>query len=160
MRLALFKEGRSSMREQITQQPRISQPIRKRASLLAPPPTADGTENFPARPINTEPLITHNRPHFLVFVGFGMLCFLALYILWNGFVIPWWQGVEDQWQYGQGRITRFEADVGHGGTSTFLAFVMSRQVIIIEAPNASMEHAKYYKTGPIMASFSTPPVIS
>ena len=148
------------MREQIAQQPRSSQPIRKRASLLAPSPTADGTENFPTRPINTEPLRIRRRAHFLVFVGIGMLCFLSLYIVWNALVIPWWQGVEDQWQYGQGRITRFEADVGHGGVSTFLAFVLNRQVIIIEAPNGGMEHATYYKTGTLMSSFSQPPVIS
>ncbi len=89
-----------------------------------------------------------------------MLCFLVLYIVWNAFVLPWWQGVEDQWQYGQGRITRMDADVGHGGTSTFLAFVLNRQVIIIEAPNESMEHAKYYKTATLVGTYSTPPVIT
>ena len=88
------------------------------------------------------------------------MCFLALYILWNALVIPWWQNVEDQWQYGTSRITRMEADVGHGGTSTFLAFVLGRQVIIIEAPEGSMEHAKYYRTGNLTGSYSQPPVIT
>ncbi len=89
-----------------------------------------------------------------------MLCFLSLYILWNALVIPWWQGIEDQWQFGTSRITRMDADVGHGGVSTFLAFVLGRQVIIIEAPQGSMEHAKYYRTGTLTGDFSQPPVIS
>ena len=140
-----------TLKQQLTQEP-----IKRRASLTQPTYVTDR----PTRSLDTEPLRTPNRPHFLTFVGIGMLCFLSLYILWNMLVIPWWQGVEDQWQYGQGRITRFEADVGHGGVSTFIAFVMSRQVIIIEAPNQSMEHAKYYRTATLMGNFSQPPVIS
>jgi len=136
-----------------------AQPIKRRASLIQPQQPTYVTD-VQTRPIDTEPLRPHHSPHFLVFVGIGMLCFLVLYILCNAFVIPWWQGIEDQWQYGQGRITRFEADVGHGGVSTFLAFVLNKQVIIIEAPNDSIEHAKYYRTGTLVGSYSQPPVIT
>ena len=136
-----------------------AQSIKRRASLTQPRQPTYVT-GVPTRPIDTEPLRPHHSSHFLVFVGMGMLCFLVLYILWNAFVIPWWQGVEDQWQYGQGRITRFEADVGHGGVSTFLAFILNKQVIIIEAPNGNMEHAKYYRTGTLVGSYSQPPVIN
>ena len=136
-----------------------AQPIKRRASLNQPPQPSYVTD-LPTRSIDTEPLRIRHSPHFLVFVGIGMLCFLALYILWNAFVIPWWQNVEDQWQYGTSRITRIEADVGHGGKSTFLAFVLNRQVIIIEAPGQSMEHSKYYRTGTLTGDFSQPPAIS
>ena len=136
-----------------------AQPIKRRASLNRPPQPTYVTD-LPTRSLDTEPLSTRHSPHFLLFVGIGMLCFLALYILWNALVLPWWQGVEDQWQYGTAHITRMDADVGHGGTSTFLAFVLNRQVIIIEAPGGSMEHAKYYRTGTLLGTFSTPPVIT
>ncbi len=136
-----------------------AQPIKRRASLTQPQQPTYVTDRS-TRELDTEPLRTHNRLHFLVFVGIGMLCFLSLYILWNALVIPFWQGVEDQWQYGTSRITRMEADVGHDGTSTFLAFVLNRQVIIIEAPQGSMEHSKYYKTANLTGSYSQPPVIS
>jgi hypothetical protein len=137
----------------------IAQPIKRRASLNRPPQPSYVTD-LPTRSLDTEPLSTRQRPHFLVFVGTGMLCFLVLYVLWNALVIPWWQGIEDQWQYGTARITRLDADVGHGGTSTFFAFVLNEQVIIIEAPNQNMEHAKYYRTGTLTGNYSTTPVIS
>ena len=136
-----------------------AQPIKRRASLNQPPQPAYVTDR-PTRSLDTEPLSPRYRPHFLVFVGIGMLSFLALYALWNALVIPFWQGIEDQWQYGQGRITRFEADVGHGGTSTFFAFVLSDRVIVIETPGGSMEKAKYYNTAALTGNFSQPPVIS
>jgi hypothetical protein len=136
-----------------------AQPIKRRASLNRPPQPSYVTD-LPTRSLDTEPLSTRRSPHFLVFVGTGMLCFLALYVLWSALVIPWWQGIEDQWQYGQSRITRLDADVGHGGTSTFFAFVLNEQVIIIEAPGQGMEHAKYYNTGALTGTFSQPPVIT
>jgi len=135
------------------------EPIKRRASLNQPQQPTYVTDR-PTRELDTEPLRTRHSTHFLVFVGIGMMCFLTLYILWNALVIPWWQGIEDQWQYGTSRIARMDADVGHGGTSTFLAFVLSRQVIIIEAPGESMEHAKYYKTANLTGSYSQPPVIT
>lgn len=139
-----------------TQEPH---PIPKRASLYQQrEPTY--VANRPTLSLDTVPLERQHHTHFLVFVGVGMLCFLSLYIVWNAFVIPWWQEVQDQWNYGTGRITRFEADVGHGGTSTFLGFVLRSQVIIIEAPNGDMEHARYYKTATLNAPLSPPPVIS
>ncbi len=142
-----------------TNQQTAAQPIKRRASLNRPPQPNYVTD-LPTRSLDTEPLTARQRPHFLVFAGIGMLCFLVLYVLWNALVIPWWQGVEDQWQYGTGRITRLDADVGHGGTSTFFAFVLNEQVIIIEAPGQGMEHAKYYNTGALTGTFSQPPVIS
>ncbi len=61
--------------------------------------------------------------------------------------MPWWAGVSDQWQYGNARISRFTADVGHGGTSTFIAFDLDGSVIIIEMPGGSINDAKLYRTG-------------
>jgi hypothetical protein len=90
----------------------------------------------------------------------GMLLGLALIAVWYVVGIPAWQNYQDQLHYGDARITRLDADVGHGGVSTFLAFVLNRQVIIIEAPNQNMEHAKYYRTGTLVGRFSTPPVIT
>src|SRR5215467_3861868 len=120
-------------------------------------PISTGSAALPTRPIvTTEPLRTHQRPHPILYFGIGMLIILVLYVLWNALVIPWWQGVQDQWEAGQGRITRFEANVGHGGVSTFLAFVLDNQVIVVEVPEGDMRKANYYRTGELTGTTGNP----
>lgn len=133
----------------------VAQPIKRRASLAQPPQPTYVT-NLPTRSLDTEPLRTRGRTHFLVYFGIGMLLVLVLYVLWNALVIPWWQGIEDQWQAGTGRITRFEANVGHGGVSTFFAFVLDNQVIIVEVPGGDMGKANYYRTGELTGTTGNP----
>src|SRR5215469_8147303 len=130
-------------------------PIPKRGSFTQPQQPAYVT-NLPTRSLDTERLRSRRHPHPVLYFGIGMLIILILYVLWSALVIPWWQGVQDQWQAGQGRITRFEADVGHGGVSTFLAFVLDNQVIIVEVPRGEMAHAKYYRTGELSGTTGNP----
>ena len=71
----------------------------------------------------------------LVFVGF------AVYFL---VIAPWMQNVNDQYSTGYGRVSKLQANVGHGGTSTFLSFDLHGQATIVEVfPNAHTNPAVY-----------------
>lgn len=64
---------------------------------------------------------------------------------------PLVQYVEDQWQYGDARLSEFLFDVGHGGVSRFLASYYNGYVYITEYPhNADPGHEHTY-------SFQAPP---
>ena len=135
------------MREQIAQQTRSSQAIPRRASAYTagrsiPEPTTQ--EHIFVEQKRTRSLV----PYFLL--GAGIV--LVGLIFWSWIVVPWWAGVSDQWQYGNARISRFTADVGHGGTSTFIAFDLDGSVIIIEMPGGSINDAKLYRTGNLIGT--------
>ncbi|HEU5380258.1 MAG TPA: hypothetical protein VFV38_32950 [Ktedonobacteraceae bacterium] len=59
----------------------------------------------------------------LVFVGYLLLSFLLLPVIGNAY---------NQVQYGSGRISNFDFNVGHGGTSHFIAQMYRQQVIVVE----------------------------
>src|SRR6266446_10316524 len=147
MPLALSGEGRSSMKEQIAQLPRSSQAIPRRASAYTP------VRNMPEASTQQHIFVEQNRlpslwPYFLL----GVALVLVGLILWSWIMLPWWAGVNDQWRYGDARITRFRADVGHGGTSTFIAFDLDGSVMIIEMPGGSINDAKLYRTGNLIGA--------
>lgn len=101
-----------------------------------------------------EPQRRHH--HFFRWFMVGVIIVFVAMFLINWIVLPWVAGVEDQWQAGGGRITRFEADVGHCGVSTFICFVEDMQVIVIEVPGGDMARAKYYITGELTGTTGNP----
>src|SRR6266478_6531490 len=135
------------MREQIAQQTRSSQAIPRRASAYTagrsiPEPTTQ--EHIFVEQKRTRSLV----PYFLL--GAGIV--LVGLIFWSWIVVPWWAGVSDQWHYGDARISRFTADVGHGGTSTFIAFDLDGSVMIIEMPGGSIAEARLYRTANLIGT--------
>ncbi len=73
------------------------------------------------------------RRYFIV----GMLVVLAGITLWQMVVAPFIQGLEDQWHYGDARVAVLYANVGHQGSSTFMAFDDNSQVVVIELPGSA-----------------------
>ena len=75
------------------------------------------------------------RKHPLFSVGIGMFLFLALVFTWNVVVVPWWHGLQIQWHYGDNQVSVMGADVGHGGTSRFIAFDSDNDIVVVEVVN-------------------------
>ena len=55
--------------------------------------------------------------------------------------------VSDQWYYGDARVTQLDADVGHGGTSHFIAEYYNNSVIIVELPVRNPQQFHAYTLG-------------
>jgi hypothetical protein len=98
---------------------------------------------------NTEDVFTpqHHRDY-KPFIVAGMVLFLALFILLQSVVLPWWQGVSDQWQYGSSRISTIEVFIGHQDSpthpTTILSFDLHGRVDIIEFPGGDSAKARNY----------------
>ncbi len=135
------------MKEQIAQQTRSSQAIPRRASAYT------AARNTPEPTTQQHIFVEQKRKYSLVpyfLLGAGIV--IVGLIFWSWIVVPWWANVNDQWHYGDARITRFTADVGHGGMSTFIAFDLDGSVIIIEMPGGSIAEAKLYRTGNLIGA--------
>ena len=120
--------------------------------------------DIPARQ-ETEPLPEQERErfhlgHFLTQFGIGMLIVIVAIAIWNMVIVPKWQEYQDQLHYGDGRISKLDADVGHGGISTFLAFDLGRQITIIELPGGEIDHSRMYRTGSLIGADSEHRVIT
>ena len=99
--------------------------------------------------LETEPLRrTHQRSrlHWLVYIGFGMVAMLILWIT-GAIVLNWWQGYQDDLRYGRPRTYQCDARVGHndaGTPSHFIALNLNRRVEVIEFPGGDATKAKVY----------------
>jgi hypothetical protein len=73
------------------------------------------------------------KRHYLFWLGLGMIVFLGIWSLYTMVIVPWYDGIETQWHYGDPpRVTELKADFHHGGVSTLLAFDNSGQVTVVE----------------------------
>jgi len=137
------------LKEQIAQQP----PYRRASRYQV---TTD--RNVPKVPPNyysaqTEPLFlvedkprTPWRRYFIV----GMLVVLAGMVLWQMVVMPFIQGIEDQWHYGDARVAVLYANVGHQGISTFMAFDDNGQVMVVEIPESARVSPHIYHLASVL----------
>jgi hypothetical protein len=134
---------RRALREQIAEQP----PVRRASRYQMPsaPPNYYSQQTEPLYVVE-EPRKTPWRRYFVL----GMFLFLAGFLIWNLWIVPIYNNIQTQWHYGDARITLLLADVGHGGVSTFIAFDNGGQVIVIELPGGSIDHARLYRTGEIV----------
>ena len=90
----------------------------------------------------TEPVITtRHRTRPWVGILAGMLLTLALWIGLQQGVIPAFSWMNDQWHYGDNRITQLDANVGHGGVSHFVAEYYHGSIVVIEL---SLTHPNTY----------------
>jgi hypothetical protein len=153
---------------------RASSPARRTAGEL---PTASTMQNSRRRPIDwavdtdgqerhsdaltlsnprsgraapsTQPPRKRNQPrlHWLVYVGAVMFIMI---LAWVGLsaLTNWWQGVEENLQYGMPRTYQVDAVVGHNDSpsnpSHFIAINLHRHIEIIEFPGGDATKARVY----------------
>ena len=101
------------------------------------------------------------RPHYLVFVGIGLLLMLAGYIALNLFG-SWWQTHQDDVTYGNPRTYQTDVVVGHNDSAAtpthFIAVNLKGQVIVIELPGGNTAKAISYAVTTIPDNSANPPV--
>jgi hypothetical protein len=78
------------------------------------------------------------------YLGFGMLVMTILYIVMVAYIYPAYVYTTTRWDYGQAKITHFDLNVGHNGTSHFIAEYWNNQAVVIEFPQNHPEQAKSY----------------
>lgn len=88
-----------------------------------------------------------------------MIITLSIIVGWNAVVIPWWAGVQDQWQYGNSRITQMDANVGHGGECHFIAEHYKGAIVVIEIPFSNVSATHTYTIPGIAGDGSTPVIL-
>src|SRR5205823_9254497 len=120
------------------------QPV-PRASRVYAPPTQRQTE--PAVPPKPP-----RKRRSLVATGIGMLIVVAAVLIFQRVIAPAYAWTSDQWHYGDARITQLDADVGHGGTSHFIAEYYNNSVIIMELPVRNSQQFHAYTLGGFMGS--------
>jgi len=83
--------------------------------------------------------------------GCGLLLLLLQLV-----IIPWWQGITDQWEYGTSRTFQLDGVVGHQDSTAhpthFLAFDLHGRVIVIEIPGGDTTKTRIYAGGALIGS--------
>lgn len=90
------------------------------------------------------------------FILAGMLIVLALWIIMQQFIVPAYSWSQDQWHYGDSRITQMDANVGHGGESHFLAEYYQGSILVVEIPLAHPDHFHVYTLTGLIGGTGTP----
>lgn len=84
---------------------------------------------------------------------------LSIVVVWSAVVIPWWTGVQNQWQYGSSRITQMDANVGHGGECHFIAEYYKGAIVVIEIPYTNTTNTHTYTIQGIVGDGNMPVVL-
>jgi hypothetical protein len=133
-------------------------PIQRKSRNTAPPstPSPARTASPDTEPERERRRFLGSRPMWLMLVG--VLIVIALMLVINRVVIPAIGWSQDQWHYGDTRITQMDANVGHGGESHFLATYSQGTIVILEI---SLDHPNVYQVYTLtgMESTSGTPVI-
>ena len=115
---------------------------------------ASRTSALPVRR-QTEPVPVISKPrrsHPLLPFGIGMFIVVVAVLLFQQVLVPVTNAASDQWHYGDARITQLDADVGHGGTSRFIAEAERGAVIVLELPLADISKSRYYAVTGLVAT--------
>lgn len=83
-------------------------------------------------PDTTPPPRPKRKTQPLFFVCIGMVLFIGGYLCLTIWVIPFFQGLSNHWQYGKDGISQFDFNVGHGGISHFIAEDQHGTIVVIE----------------------------
>jgi len=134
--------------------------VRNRTTGSHQPPTAIPPRRQQARPKNVvrypDPMLQekqankfHMKPHWLIFIGIGMVILLVLWVLGSAALAWGKQRLEDA-QYGYPRTYQTDAVVGHGDSaknpSHFIAMNLHRQAVVIEFASSDPTKASTYLT--------------
>jgi len=130
------------------------QPLRAHRRELLPPSQRDieDDEHIQFKPHRFHPL-----------AWIGIFC-IFLVLGWFGLsaVTTWYQGVQNDWTYGQQRHFEINAVVGHGDSQTnpshFTAENNNGQIIVIELPGGNVSKAKIYQIETVPGNTGNPPV--
>lgn len=136
----------------------VSSNIPRRASRLHAPDVATQSAIY-SSDADEQP-IERPRGHRTLTVFITTLIIgLCLLTLWVSIVVPWWQGIQDQWHYGSSRITQMDANVGHGGACHFITEYYKGAIVVIEIPYANTNATHTYIIPGIAADGSAPVIL-
>jgi hypothetical protein len=93
---------------------------------------------------------------FLIPLFLTVLVCSVIYYTWVHMVVPVYQGLEDQWHYGDHPIYTLDADVG-GGTSHFLSMIWQGKIVVIEI--TPEYQSRIYVVGTLIVPDGAHPVI-
>jgi hypothetical protein len=134
----------------------VDVPIKRKSRQQLPP--QQQRERY-TEEIEAVPAKQHIHP----LAWFGI--FLTLLILgWMGlnFATAWYQGVRNDWTYGQQRHFEIDAVVGHNDSpakpSHFTAENNNGQIIVIELPGGDASKARIYQIETVPGNAGNPPV--
>jgi hypothetical protein len=123
-----------------------------RSSRVYAPPTPRQTDAAAAP--------KQSRPHrSLVPIGVGMFIVVGALLIFQHVIAPSYAWASDQWHYGDGRITQLDANVGHGGTSHFIAEYYNSSIVILELSPQHPQQVHAYVIGGFMST-TPPPVVT
>lgn len=80
----------------------------------------------------------------LKYIGAGMVAMTILWIVCTSYVYPAGVYIVTRWDYGKAKLTQFDLNVGHNGTSHFIAEYWHNQAVVIEFPQDHPERAQSY----------------
>lgn len=83
----------------------VNNNIPQRASRLYKPDIASQSVMY-GRNTTEDYTIRHSSRGWVIISG-SMAVTLCVILIWIRLVIPWWQGIQDQWNDGDSRITQF-----------------------------------------------------
>lgn len=81
-------------------------------------------------------------------LGCGVLLMIGGYAGVENWLLPALGNLSDQWHLGDGRIVQLDADVGHGGTSHFLAQWYHGSILVMEMAENNPHVMHAYKLTP------------
>jgi hypothetical protein len=136
----------------------VDVPKRKSRQPQLPPERERHTDEYAAVPHSTRQGV---RLHPLAWIGiFGVFLVSGWFVL--NAVTNWYQGVQNDWTYGQQRHFEINAVVGHGDSQTnpshFTAENNNGQIIVIELPGGNIAKAKIYQIETVPGNAGNPPV--
>jgi hypothetical protein len=90
----------------------------------------------------------------------GMCLMLGFYLLMSRLVLPFVIQTQEHWNYGASRVSVYDLNVGHGGTSHFITQYYKNQIVVIEMPVDHPERSKIYALSETVAGDSSQHVIT
>ncbi len=131
--------------------------VRLLPPVTPPPPAQTATATTDTEPGGKRRRVVLSKPTWFLLLGVGIV--LGFLLIWHQYLSPAIGWTQDQWSYGNSRITQLDANVGHGGVSHFIATYSKGEIVIIEI---SLEHPNvshiYTLTGFVGAS-GTPVIL-
>jgi hypothetical protein len=77
-------------------------------------------------------------------IGMAVSALLAWFCMTT--VLPFFQNTSDQWHTGDGRLSYYQLNVGHNGTSDFITQYYNGHVVVIEFPGGDPQKAHIFSS--------------
>lgn len=101
-----------------------------------------------------QPRSPKRRNVFLLPVCVGALLFIGLYVLTTQFIIPTWQNLTNQWNYGGARISQADAMGSH-----FIAQYWEGKIVVMQVSLANPNNYHTYVLQPLETPTVKNPVV-